>query len=156
MSDSLWPHGLQRARPPCPSSTPRTCSNSCPLNRWRHLTISSAVIPFSPRFQSFPVLGSFPMSQFFTPSGQGIGASPSASVLPMNVQDWLPVGWTGWISLQSKGLSQESSPTAEFKNIHSSVLSLLYGLALTSVPGYWKNHSFDSAELCWQSNVSAF
>ena len=95
MSDSLWPHGLQHARPPCPSPTPRVYSNSCPLSRWcQNPTISSSVVPFSSCLQSFPVSGSFQMSQFFTSSGQSIGASASASPLPMNIQDWFPLGWT--------------------------------------------------------------
>ena len=106
ISGSLWPHELQHARLPCPSPTPGACSNSCPLSRWCHSTISSSVIPFSFCLQSFPVSGSFPMSQFFTSGGQSIGVSASASVLPMNIQDWFPLGWTGWISLQSKGLSR--------------------------------------------------
>ena len=102
VSDSLWPHGLQHARLPCPSPTPEACSNSCPSNRWCHPIISSSVIPFSSCLQSFP--GSFPMSQFFSSGGQSIGISASASVLPVNIQDWSPLGWTGWIFLQSKGL----------------------------------------------------
>ena len=103
MSNSLRPHGLQHARLPCPSPTPRARSNSCPLSRWCHPTISSSVIPFSSCLQSFPASGSFPMSQFFAAGGQSIGASASASVLPMNIQRWFPVGLTGLISLQSKG-----------------------------------------------------
>ena len=103
MSDSLWLCGLQHARPPCSSPTPRVYSNSCPLSRWCHPTISSSVIPFF-YLQSFPASGSFQMSQFFTPSGQSIGVSASASVLPMNIQGWFSLGWTGWISLLSKGL----------------------------------------------------
>ena len=106
MSDSLRPHGLQDSRPPCPSPTPWVHSNSCPLSQWCHPTISSSVIPFSSCPQSFPASGSFQMSQFFASGGQGIGVSASASVLPMNTQDWSPLGWTGWISLQSKGLSR--------------------------------------------------
>ena len=105
MSDSLWPHGLQHTRSPCPLPTFGVYSNSCPLSRWCHPTISSSVVPFCSCLQSFPALGSFQMSQFFTSSGQSIGVSASASVLPMNIQDWSPLGWTGWISLQSKGLS---------------------------------------------------
>ena len=103
MSDSLWPHGLQHARPPCPSPAPRVYSNSCPLSRWCHPTILSSVIPFSSRFLSFPASGFFQMSQLFPSGGQSIGVSASASVLPMNIQDWFPLGWTGWISLLSKG-----------------------------------------------------
>ena len=101
MSDSLWPHELQHARPPWPSPTPRVYSNSCPLSQWCHSTISSSVIPFSSHLQS--ASGSFPMSQFFASGGQSIGVSASASVLPMNIQDWFPLGWTGWISLLSQG-----------------------------------------------------
>ena len=105
MSNSLQSHGLQHARLPCPSPTPGVYSNSCPLSWGCHPTISSSVVPFSSCLQSFPALGSFPMSQFFTLGGQSIGVSSSASVLPMNIQDWFPLGWTGCISLQSKGLS---------------------------------------------------
>ena len=111
MSDSLQPHGLQHARPPCPSPTPRVYSNSCPLSPWCHPAISSSVIPFSSCLQSFPASGSFQISQFFTSGGQSIGVSASASVLPMNIQDWFPLGWTSWISLQSKGLSRVFSNT---------------------------------------------
>ena len=106
MSDSLWPHGLQHASLPCPSPTPGAYSNSIPSSRWCHPTISSSVISFSSRLQSFPASGSFPMSQFFILGGQSIGVSASASVLPMNIQDWFPLGLTGWISLPSKGLSR--------------------------------------------------
>ena len=105
-SNSLRSHGLQHARPPCPSLTPRVYSNSCPLSQWCHPTISSSVIPFSSCLQSFPASGSFPVSQFFALDGQSIGVSVLASVLPMNIQDWFPLGWTDWISLQSKGLSR--------------------------------------------------
>ena len=105
VSNSLWPHGLQYARPPCPSPTPGVYSNSCPLSRWCHPTISSSVILFSSHLQSFPASESFPKSQFFASGGQSIGVSPLVSVLPMNIQDWFPLGWTGWISLQSKGFS---------------------------------------------------
>ena len=111
MSDSLWPHGLQHTRPPCPSPTPGVYWNSYPLSQWCHPTISSSVVPFSSCLQSFPASGSFQMSQFFTSCGQSIGVSASASVLPMNTQDWSPLGWTGWISLQSKGLSRVFSNT---------------------------------------------
>ena len=116
MSDSLWPHGLQHARLSCLSSTPRACSNSCPLSWWCHATISSSVVPFSPCLQSFPVSGSFPMSQLFASGGQSIGAWASTSVLPMNIQGWFPLGWTGLISLQSKGLSRVFSNTAVQKH----------------------------------------
>ena len=154
MSDSLQPHALQHARPPCPSPTPGVYSNSSPLSRWCHPTISSSVVPFSSCLQSFPASGSFPMSQFFASVGQSIGASPSASVLPMNIQVWFPLGLTDLI-LQSKD-SQESSPTPQFKSINSSVLSLLYSPTLTSIHDYWKNHRSDYTDLCRQSDVSAF
>ena len=105
VSDSLRPHGPQQTRPPCPSPTPRVHPNSCPLSWWCHLAISSSLIPFSSCPQSFPASGSFQMSQLFASGGQSIRVSASTSVLPMNIQDWSPLGWTGWISLQSKGLS---------------------------------------------------
>ena len=111
MFDSLRPHGLQHARPPCPSPTCGVYSNSCPLSRWCHPTISSSVVPFTSFLQSFLASGSFPVSQFFTSGGQSIGVSASASVLPMNIQDWFPLGWTDLISLQSKGLSRVFSNT---------------------------------------------
>ena len=142
VSDSLWPHGLQHTRVSCPSPTPRACSNSCPLSRWCPPTISSSVVPFSSCPQSSPVSGSFPVSQLFTSSGHRIGASASASVFPMNTQDWSPLGWTGWISLQSRD-SQESSPTPQFKHINSSVINLLYSPTLTSIHDHRKNHSLD-------------
>ena len=113
MSNFLRPHGLQNARPPCPSPTPGIYSNSCPIGRWCNPTISSSVVPFSSCLQTFPTSGSFPKSQFFTSDGQNIGVSALASVLPMNIQDWFPLGWTGWISLQPRD-SQESSPTPQF------------------------------------------
>ena len=116
MSDSLWSHGVQHARPPCPAPTPRVYSNSCLLNWWCHPTISSSVVPFSPLLQSFPASGSFPMSQLFMSGGQSSGVSPSTSVLPKNIQDWSPLGWTGWISLQSKGLSRVFSNTTVQKH----------------------------------------
>ena len=116
MFNSLWPHGLQHTRPPCPSPTPRACSNSCPLSQWCHPKISFFVIPFSSCLQSFPVSGSFQMSWFFISGGQSIGVSASASVLQMNIQNWFPLGFIGWISLQSKGLSRVSSNTAVLKH----------------------------------------
>ena len=112
---TLRPHGLQHARPPCPSPTPGVYSNSCPLSWWCHPTISSSVIPFSSHLQSFPASGSFPMSQLFTSGGQSIRVSASASVLPMNTQD-RSLEWTGWISLQSKGLSRVFSNTTVQKH----------------------------------------
>ena len=119
------PHGLQHARPPYPSPTPRACSNSCPSRRWCHPTISSSVVPFPSRLQSFPASGSFPMSQFFTSDGESIGVSASASVLPMNIQDWFPLGLTGLISLQSKGLSRVfSNTTVQNHQFFSAQLSL--------------------------------
>ena len=122
MSDSLWPHGQQHARLPCPSPTPRACSNSRPSSWWCHPTISSSVVPFSSHLHSFPASGSFPVSQFFASGGQSIGAS--ASVLPMNIQDWCPLGWTGLISLQSKGLSRVFSNTVQEHQFFSTQLSL--------------------------------
>ena len=124
VSDSLWPHGLHHAKPPCPSPTLRIYSNSCPLCWWCHPTISSSVIPFS-RLHSFPASGSFQMSQFFTSGGQSIGVSALASVLPMNIQDWFLLRWTGWISLQSKGLSRVfSNTTVQKHQFFGSQLSL--------------------------------
>ena len=116
VSDSLRPHESQHIRPPCPSPTPRVYLNSCPSSRWWHPAISSSVIPFSSCSQSLPASGSFPMNQLFTWGGQSTGVSPSASVLPMNTQDWFPLGWTGWISLQSKGLSRVFSNTTAQKH----------------------------------------
>ena len=116
MSDSLRPHGLQHTRAPCLSSTPGGYPNSCPLSQWCHLTISSSVIPIFTCLQSFPASGSFQMSQLFVSGGQSIGVSASTSVLPVNVQDWFPLGWTGWISLQSKGLSRVFSNTTVQKH----------------------------------------
>ena len=114
MSDSLWLHGLQHATLPCPSPTPRAYSDSCPLSWWCHPTISPSVIHFPSCLQSFPASGSFPRSQFFASGGQSIGVS--ASVFPMNIQDWFPLGGTGWISLQSKGLSRIFSNTTVQKH----------------------------------------
>ena len=105
---TLQPHGLQHARPPCPSPTPGVYSNSCSLSQWCHSTISSSVVPFSFRLQSLPASGSFQMSQFFTSGGQSIGASASASVLPMNIQDWFTLGWTGLILLAVRGSNNSS------------------------------------------------
>ena len=139
---TLRPCGLQHARLPCPSPTFGACSNSCPLSWWCHPTISSSVIPFSSRLQSFPGSGSFPMSQSFTSSSQSIGVSVSASVLPMNIQGWFPLGLTGLISLQSKG-PQKSSPTPQFKSINSLMLSFPDSPILTSIHDYWKSHRFD-------------
>ena len=127
VSDSLWPHGLQHTRLCCPSPTPGICSNACPLSQWCHLTISSSVAPFS-CLQSFPASGSFPVSQFFTSGDQSIGTSASASVLPMNIQDWFPLGLTGLI-LQSKGLSRVFSNTTVQKPLPYRLL-----LTLSRIP----------------------
>ena len=118
MSDSLWPHGLQHTRPPCPLPTPKVCSNSCRLSQWCHPTISSSVTPFSSCLQSFPASGSFLIIWLFASGGQSIGVSASASVLPMNIQDWFPLALTGLISLQSKELSRVFSKTTQFKSIN--------------------------------------
>ena len=139
---SLQPHGPQHTRTPCPSPTPGAYSNSCPLSRWCHPTISSSVIPFCSHLQSFPTSGSFPISQLFASGGQSIGVSASASVLPMNTQDWSALGRTGWISLQSKGPSRVFSNTTVQKHQYS-VLSFLYSPTLTSIHDHWKNHSLD-------------
>ena len=124
MSQSLRPHGLQHTWLPCPLPTPGACSNSCPSSQWCHPTISSSAIPFSSCLQSFPASGSFPVTQFFASGGQSIGASASASVLPVNIQDWFPLGLTGLISLQSKGLSRVfSNTTVQKHQFFSSQLS---------------------------------
>ena len=142
VSDSLRPHGLQHARPPCPSPTPGAYSNSCPPSRWCHPTISSSVIPFSSHLQSFPTSGSFPMSQFFPSGGQSIGVSASASVLPMNIRDWFPLGWTGWNSLQSKGLSKVfSNTTVQKHKFFSAQPSLWSNSHIRTWP--LENHSSD-------------
>ena len=120
MSDSLQPHEPQHARPPCPSATPGVHPNPCPLSQWCHPTISSSVVHFSSCPQSFPASRSFPMSRLFASGGQSIGVSASTIVLPINTQDWIPLGWTGWISLQSKGLSSIFSNTTVQK--HQSAL----------------------------------
>ena len=142
MSASHASHKLSHARLPCPSPGSRAYSNSCPSS-WRcHPAISSSVVPFSSRLRSFLASGSFPVCRFFTTGGQSIGVSASASVLPMNIQDWFPSEWTGWISLQSKGLSRVFSNTT-VQSINSSVLCFLYSPTLTSIHDYWKNNSFD-------------
>ena len=125
MSDSLQPYWWQHARPPCPSPTPGVYPNSCPLSQWCHPTISCSVVPFSSCLQSFPASHSFLMSQLFASGGQSIRVSSSASVLPVNTQDWFPLGWTGWISLQSKGLSRVfSNTTVQKRQFFSAQLSL--------------------------------
>ena len=128
MSDSVWSRWLQHTKLPCPSPTPRAYSNSCLSSRWCHPITSSSVIPFSSCLQSFPASGSFPVSQFFASGGQSIGVSASASVLPMNIQDWFPLDWTGWISLQSKRLWRVF-PTPQFKSINSLVLIFMVHLS---------------------------
>ena len=155
MSHSLWPHGLQHATLPCPSPSPGPCSNSCLLNQWYHPTISSSVVPFSSCLQYFPGSGSFLMSQFFTSGGQRIGASASASVLPMNIQDWSPLGWTGWMSLLSKRLSRVFSNTTVQKHQFFCAQPSLWSnshtyTSLLEKPKFWLYN------LHWQSNVSAF
>ena len=142
MSDSLWPHGLQHTRSPCPSPSPGVYSNSCPLSQWCHPTTSSSVVPFSSCLQSFPASGSFQMSQLFTSGGQSIGVSDSASVLPMTIQDWFLLGWMGWISLLFKGLSRVFSNTTFQKHQFFSA-QFSYSPTLSSIHDYWKNHSFD-------------
>ena len=129
VSDSLRPHESQHVRPACPSPTPGDYSNSCPLSQWCHPAISSSVVPFSSCPQSLPPSGSFPVSQLFTWGGQSTGVSASRSVLPMNTQDWSPSGWTGWISLQSKGLSRVFSNTTVQKH-------QLFGTQLSSQSNY--------------------
>ena len=154
MSNSLWPHGLQHPRLPCPTPTPRACLNSLPLSWWCHPTILSFVIPFSSCLQSFPASGSFPMSQFFASSGHKywhFSISPSSEYSGQNfLWDslvWSPCGPRDF---------QESSPTPQFKSIYSSVLIFLYSPTLISIHDYWKNHSFDYMDLCQLSDVSAF
>ena len=149
MSSSLQPHGLQLSSPPYPSPTPEVYSNSCPLSRWCHPTISSSVIPFSSHLQSFPASKSFQMSQFFASGGQSIGVSASASVLPMNIQDWFLLGLTGLISMLRD--SQDSSP-AQFESISSSVLSLLYGPTLIPSPEDLPNPGTEPRSLSLQAD----
>ena len=149
----LWLNGLNHDRFACPSPSPGACSNSCPSSWWCHPTISFSVAPFSCP-ESFPALGFFPMSQLFTSGGQSNGASFSASVLPMNNQDWFPLLLMGLILL-FQGLSGVFSSTSAWK--HQFFGSpLLYGPTLTFIHDYWKNHSFDYMDFCWQSDVSAF
>ena len=135
VSSSLWPHGLQHSRLPCPSLSPGVCSNSCSLSQWCLPTTSSSVAPFSCP-QSFPASGSFPTSRLFASGGQNTGASASASVLSVNIQGIVR-------SPCCSRDSQKSSPALQFESIYSSALSFLYGLTLTSIHNYWKKHSFD-------------
>ena len=139
--DNLRPQGLQHARLPCPSPTSRVCLNSCPLSQWCHPTISSSVTPFSSCLQSFPASGSFSMSQFFTSGGKSIGVSISASVLPMNIQGWFPLGLTGLISLLSQGLSRVFFSTTVWKHPFLSAQPSLW--SNSHIHTYWKSHCFD-------------
>ena len=152
VSDSLWPHGLQHTRLPCPSPTPGACSNSYPSSRWCHPIISSSVVPFSSCLQSFPASGSFPLSQFFASGDQGIGVSASASVLPVNIHNWFPLGLTDLISLQSKGLSKVFSNTT-IQNINSSVLSFLYRKRTDSLLLFIEREPFTSAKRAYWFQV---
>ena len=140
VSDSLWPHESQHTRPPCPLPTPGVHSNSRLSSQWCHPAISSSVIPFSSCPQSLPASESFPMSQLFTWGGQSTGVSAWASFLPKNTQDWCPLEWTGWISLQSKGLSRLFSNTTVQNSL---VLSFLHSPTLTSMHVRWKSHSLN-------------
>ena len=153
MSDSLWPGELQHFRLPCPSLSPWAFSNSFLLSQWCQPTISSSVTPLSSCPQSFPALGSFPMSRFFISGGQSIAAS--VSILPVSIQDWFPLGWTAWCPCCPRD-SQECFPVSQFESINSSVLNLLYSPTLTSIQDYWKNHCFDYRDFCQQSNISTF
>ena len=154
VSDSLWPHGLQQSRLPCPSLSPGVCSNSCLLSLWCHPTISSSVALFSSCSQSFPASGSFPMSWLFTIGGQSTGASDSASVCSVNIQGHFPLGWTSLVSLLSKGLSRVFSSTTIWKHQFLSTQSSLWSNFHIHT-WLWKNHSFDYMDLCWQSDVSS-
>ena len=148
-------HGKQHTRPPCPPLTPRVHPNPCPSSRWCHPGISFSTVPFSFCPQSFPASGSLPMSQLFASGGQRIGASASTPVLPVNTQDWFPLGRTSWISLQSKGLSRVFSNITVQKHQFFGTEPSLYP-TLTSIYDNWKNHSLDEMDLCWQSDLSAF
>ena len=155
MLDSLSPHGLQHARLPCLSLSAGVCSNSCPSSWWCHPTISSSVVPFSSHLQPYPASGTFPRSQFFTSGSQSIGVSALPSVLPMNIQDWFPLEWTGWISLRSKGLSRVfSSITVQKHQFLGAQPSLWSNSQICTWP--LENHSFDYTDLCQQSDASAF
>ena len=154
MSSSLWPPGLQYTRLPCPLPSPGVCSDWCPLSWWCHPTITSSVVPFS-CLQSFPASGSFPMSQFFASGSQSIGVSASASVFPMNIQDWFPLRWTGWISLQFKGLSRVfSNTTVQKHQFFSAQLSSQSNSLIHTWPQ--EKPYLDYMGLCWQSNICAF
>ena len=153
--DSLWPHGLQHTRISCPSPTPRSCSNSCPLSSWCHPNISSSVVSFSSCPQSFSGSGAFPMSWFFTSVSQSIGVTVSGLVLPMNILGWFSLELPGLVSLLSMGLSIIFSSTTVQKHQFFG-LSLLYGPTFKSIHDHWKNRSFDFTDSCWQSTVSTF
>ena len=144
VSYSLWPHELQPARPPCPSPTPGVYSDSCPLSRWCQPANSSSVVPFSSCPQPLPASGSFPVSQLCAWGGQSTGVSASASVLPMNTQDWSPLGWTGWISLQSKGLSRVLSNTTVQKHQFFGQFALIHG---RNIPGSYAMLLFTASDL---------
>ena len=153
-SDSLQPHGLQHARPPCPSPTPRVYPNSCASSQWCHPAISSSVVPFSSCPQSLPASGSFPVSQLLASGGQSIGVSASASVLPVNTQDWSPLGWTGWISLQYKGLSRVFSNTTVQKHQFFGTQPFLW--SNSHICDYGKNQSFGyTHQMCFSINPGA-
>ena len=152
MSNSLQPHEPQHTRPPCPSPTPRVYPNSCPLSQWCHPTISSSVVPFSSCPQSFPTSGSFQKNQLFTSGGQRLGVSASTSVLPINVQDWSPLRWTGWISLLSEGLSsllQHHSSKASILQCSAFFIVQLSHPYITT----GKIIAFYYTDLCWQRSV---
>ena len=156
VSSSLRPHGLQHTRLPCPSLSPKVCSNSCPLSQWCCLTISSSAALFSFCLQSFPASGSFPVSWLFTSHGQTLELQLQHQFFQwIFIQDWFPLGLTFLISLQSKGLLRVFSSTT-VKSINYLVLSLLYGPTLTSIHDYWKDHGFDYMDLCQQSDILAF
>ena len=142
VSDSLWPHGPQHARPPCPSPTLKVYPNSCPLSLWCLPTISSSVVSLSSCLQSFPTSGSFQMVSSSHQVAKVLEFQLQHQSFQMNIQDWYPLGWTGWISSQSKGLSRVFSNTT-VQNINPSALSLLYRTTLTSIHDHWKNHSLD-------------
>ena len=148
MSTSLRPHGLQHARLPYPLLSPRDCSNSCPLSQWCQTTILSSVIPFSTCPKSSPVSGSFPMSWLFASGGQSIGTSASASALPVNIHDWFPLGFTGFIFLLFKGLSRVFSSTTIWNHQFFCAQSSLCSNSDIH-HDCWKNHSFDCTDLCW-------
>ena len=154
MSNFLWPHELQHTSLLCPLLSPWVCANSCPLSQWCRPPISSSFTLFSSCPQSFPASVSFPVSQLFASGGQSIGASRLASDFPVDIQDWFPLGLTGFIFLQSKGVS--SLLQHQFQSVSSLALSLLYGPTLTSIHDYWKNCGFDYMDLCRQSDISGF